>query len=592
MDARKKEIILTAADTDQALQAGCAYLKIKPAEAEYQVLGKEGDLYKVRVFIPDKNNQGPGSNAPDSQVNGYFKIHYFEGQAFLTVFPPGRDGRPVYKEDVENRMKILNIPWVSPQLISGIIRKSSGKPEPLTDWPEGAEYRPSFEIEIADDKMSASAILRPALRSGDRLEYKDIVLLLEEKNICFGLDTALIKSMLQGPVYNKKEIIARGQPCEAGDSGSIVYFFDINPGKPFLTDKSGRVNLKELNFIQNKKSGEVLALKNDPRPGKKGQNILGEEILPPEVLSRELSAGENVELSADGKQLTALMDGHVFLKDEVIHVKQVVELDNVDNSTGNIDFDGCVLIKGTITDGFTLRAAGTIQVNDCVGRVTIESGEDVVLKAGINANNEGTITCRGNLYTRFIEGAGVECEGSIFAEEAIMHSHISAAKDVILKGRRAELLGGHSVIGRQLVCKKIGSIIGVNTKIYMGIEPAKYRILGELKKNTLLNRRRIETLELEKHKQEKEKNSRKVQEIENLLERLKDETRHSEKEYKEAQAILLPSGESAVIVEEKMFNGVQIHFGHEEYKVTSQEKSRIVLTYKNHKIIEKGINEV
>jgi len=45
----------------------------------------------------------PGSS------NGRFELFYRKGWAYLTVYPPAGAGRPVYPEDIENRMKMLGV---------------------------------------------------------------------------------------------------------------------------------------------------------------------------------------------------------------------------------------------------------------------------------------------------------------------------------------------------------------------------------------------------------------------------------------------------------------------------------------------------
>ena len=57
------------------------------------------------------------------------------------------------------------------------------------------------------------------------------------------------------------------------------------------------------------------------------------------------------------------VSGHVILENDKIFVSNVLELVNVDNSTGDIDYEGDVVVKGNVLAGFTVKATGDITSN-------------------------------------------------------------------------------------------------------------------------------------------------------------------------------------------------------------------------------------
>jgi len=80
-----------------------------------------------------------------------------------------------------------------------------------------------------------------------------------------------------------------------------------------------------------------------------------------------LPRGKNVLLAEDGLSLLAGIDGRVEIIDGKIHIYAVYEVSgNVDNSTGNIDFVGNVIIHGNVLTGFEVKSGGYIEVS---GRV-------------------------------------------------------------------------------------------------------------------------------------------------------------------------------------------------------------------------------
>lgn len=69
------------------------------------------------------------------------------------------------------------------------------------------------------------------------------------------------------------------------------------------------------------------------------------------------------------------VSGHVILENDKIFVSNVLELVNVDNSTGDIDYEGDVVVKGNVLAGFTVKATGDITVSGIVEGATVIAGE-------------------------------------------------------------------------------------------------------------------------------------------------------------------------------------------------------------------------
>ena len=72
--------------------------------------------------------------------------------------------------------------------------------------------------------------------------------------------------------------------------------------------------------------------------------------------------------------LTCDISGHVILENDKIFVSNVLELVNVDNSTGDIDYEGDVVVNGNVLAGFTVKATGDITVSGIVEGATVIAG--------------------------------------------------------------------------------------------------------------------------------------------------------------------------------------------------------------------------
>ena len=85
-----------------------------------------------------------------------------------------------------------------------------------------------------------------------------------------------------------------------------------------------------------------------------GIDIFGNKIdfLP---VNAFFQVGNNITISEDKLSLIANIDGCLFIKSGVLHVDDVYQIrGDVDFHTGNIDFNGDVIIGGDVKSGFQI----------------------------------------------------------------------------------------------------------------------------------------------------------------------------------------------------------------------------------------------
>ncbi|MBP5448576.1 MAG: hypothetical protein J6Y01_00495, partial [Spirochaetales bacterium] len=156
-----RRLAISSNSMEDALNKARRYLHADNIDQiDYEVA--ENDGKRVKILCCLKGNDGD----VDANHNGYFKIFYRDGFAYLIVYPPVGMGRPVYEDDIINRMKLLNIPSVSPLMIRDMIDRARQIPEKLTEWPMGAEFRANIGITVSEDKMTAIMNIQPPLRGG------------------------------------------------------------------------------------------------------------------------------------------------------------------------------------------------------------------------------------------------------------------------------------------------------------------------------------------------------------------------------------------------------------------------------------------
>ena len=531
--------------------------------------------------------------------NGKFELYYRRGWAYLAVYPPAGTGRPVYPEDIENRMKLLGVPQVSAKRVRDLVDTASGEAVALVAWPNGQALAAGISVEIAKDGMSAFATIHPPKKGAAPPVLQDVLDELDHAGVVFGIDQEGIQRTLSHRVYDKPIPVAAGREPVYGRAHRIQYHFNVNRGKPYLAMDFGRINLKELNFIDNRKEGELLAELVPPVTAMDGAKVTGETI-PAESDSEvvQLQPGLNTLLSPDCTKLYAQCDGNVRILKGKILVEPVIFVKNVNFETGNVRFDGSVVIEGSIADGFVVEAGGDIQVGSSVGKATLKAGGSILLKTGINGNGKGVIECGGDLFAKYIESSTVECRGNVLVEEAIMHSRIIATKHCVLNGRRSEVIASDLVVGGSFWCKKMGNFNEAETHLAIGVKPSlllDYRATGKSIDDRQKEHDKIELQldQLGKLIKDGRADERMLQaqlQLHETLGSLEQELATLKTRFPGLRERIIASRKSIVVVEETMFKGVIVTFGSLEYRVPDAGVRKMILKAREGQIIEAGFN--
>jgi uncharacterized protein len=500
-----------------------------------------------------------------------FSLSYSHGSAWLTVSPRQEGDRLIYSEEIRARMKILGIPPVRISIIEEVIRKASGEPVELVAWSGGQALSARASVDIDLDGMIARITLTPPRPGGEDITATIINNALNRAGVVKGIDLDGIDQMVVNPRYGQPFPIAHGIKPVHGKGTRVKYHF-ITQHIPYRELLFGRIDLKELNYIQNRTKGDLLAELLPKTSAMDGYTVTG-EILPAEPADKGevLIPGEGTQL--DNNRLLAAWDGNARFDKGMVMVEPVVTVKNVDYETGNIDFKGSVVVQGTVADGFSVTAGGDIEVEKCVGRVSLISGRNILLKQGINGDNDAHVWAGGNVTAKYGEGCRIFTGSDLIIREALMHCTLMVKGNLLLTGGRAEMLGGTAVIRGSLMCRKLGGIYEPPTAVVIGIDPddlekykdlltsleAKRVMLDSLdKKIGLLRKGTIAPESREKMQQAEKQLEEEAQmvngEIREMVTRSHDMGRN------------IPVREESILAaEDRIYGGVNISFGFVEY---------------------------
>ncbi len=366
-----------------------------------------------------------------------------------------------------------------------------------------------FKIKIDDDKMKVKLDIFPSIGGANPVNLKDIKNELNKKGIKISINEKLIQEKIKEAENNHKAIydiiIGEGELPINGRDGFIKYIKKPGTGKNFKILPDGRVDYKERDIITTIKKDDLIAIIFNPEKGKKdGKNVFGETIKAKDGKKITLKYGKNVKSKKfnDRIEIYSEIDGHLKVDDNMIYVLPVyIHEGNIDLSIGNINFPGDVIIKGDVLDDFKVKAEGDIFIYGNVGAANIISERSIIIRKGIMGKNKGKIFAGGSIAVKFIENGYIEAEGNIIVEKAIINSYVLSNSIVSVVIDKGQIIGGHISAGRRIEAKVIGSPSGIKTTISVGY-------------NFLLKN------ELKKLKEEKEKYSKNLDKINEILDKL------------------------------------------------------------------------
>ena len=412
-------------------------------------------------------------------MNGYFKMTANSDGLFLKIVPPTDGGSPATTQMVLDYLEMHKLKGDSVMIDKAIknqdqnyVRISLDRVHPV---------RESYRLDISEDKMSAVAFFYPPMDKAEAMNAAEIKEDLKFRKVLYGIKKDNIDDFVKNRQYCTEIVLAQGKEPRDGEDAEITYHFNTDLHAKPTMNADGTVDYFHLNLINHCKEGDELATLKKEDPGDNGMNIYGDPVRPRKVKVLILHPGKNTRLSEDKLKLFATKTGHVILDGEHVTVSDVMELENVDISTGNIEYDGSVEVKGVVSDGFEVKCGGNLVVKGIVEGARIEAGGDVILERGVNGMSHGQIKAERNVVTKFIENATIIAGGSI-SSESIIHSNVSAGTEINVNGKRGNITGGRLSATEVITAKTIGSEMGGNTIIEVGVNP---RLKEQIKEKEL-----------------------------------------------------------------------------------------------------------
>lgn len=414
--------------------------------------------------------------------SGFYQLENRDNGLFLSVVADDLSNMPPI-ECVISYCEKRNIQYTNAVTLRDAITKAKGgnaarisdiTVTPFSGW---AEYK------ISENGMSVTMIVYPPMAGMKAIDMQEIEGDLANLRVTYGIDKNVIQNALNNRDYYVPIEIAKGVEPVDGFDAKLIYNFNTTVSTKPKVNEDGTVDFHQLDLINKVQEGDVVASIIPEDPGKDGTNVYGAVVKPKKVYKKSFKySGKELKVSEDGFELIATVTGHVFLQGEKIAVSCEYDVkSDVDNSTGDIDFEGNVHIRGNVRAGFKVMATGNVVVDGIVEGAEIDAGGDIILQRGIHGMNKGLLIAGGNIAANFIENATARA-GKDIDTDAILHSKVSARGSITVHGRNGFMIGGSIRAGKCIEAKTIGSQMETSTEIGVGNDPELVAKIRELKK--------------------------------------------------------------------------------------------------------------
>lgn len=341
---------------------------------------------------------------------------------------------------------------------------------------------PAFRI--SDDEMSVEMTLYPSNSRKRALTTEVVLRLLRLEKIVYGADRSAIQELInivENEGKPQTAIIARGREAVDGEDARLEHHISFTK-KVGEKRKDGSIDYKERSFIPTVKKGDLVLTKHAPTRGRDGVTVFGKTRAAYSGVDFNFLAGKGVQIVGDDRYYAA-MDGVACLTERELQVQEKFTVQgDVDYETGNINFDGSIVISGAVKSGFKVSAKGSVEIMGSVEDAIVEAGANVVVHSGTFHKTKGHIKAGGKVEMLFATNARVEAVDSITVFNDAVNCLFTCEGVIDVFRGKGRVVGGHLKAGKLIQIREFGSDGAVTSKAEIIPPPRLDNKLAEIAK--------------------------------------------------------------------------------------------------------------
>ena len=255
------------------------------------------------------------------------------------------------------------------------------------------------------------------------------------------------------------QVFLQATPPINGEAGYIEWrpgFNPDSPGEPAHTTVSDEPvdYYAHQSFVRVRREDHVATI-HEPTPGVDGRDVTGRTIPATPGKALTITIESSLSKLADGRVIGQL-DGLLTYQGKKLRVDPVLEIQGtVDFSTGNIDFDGDVVIRRDIRDKFVVKATQNVTIEGLIDASHIHCGGNLSARRGVAGRGEGTLHVQGDAHVGYLDAVTGHVDGTLHFAKEMMHCTISVGADLVSDVGR--IIGGRVTVAGNVRIAELGS---------------------------------------------------------------------------------------------------------------------------------------
>lgn len=425
----------------------------------------------------------PMTGTPETHADGFCVVVERGDGVFVSVWPPMNGGSRLRLADARAHVERYGVTGIDDAALARAVLEADGTEVRIADAPfrvAPPEETTDVDVEVSRERMRAYASWGESDDPDRRIA--EVMAALKAAGVRYGIRRDEIRRLALAGRPVEGALVAEGEPAEDGEDARIVFAFDPAPRYRPLEREDGSVDHREVLLITSVAPGDILARVEPATPGRAGIRVDGRTLAQrPGVDRLRIEPGENVEEREGGRAYVATAAGHPVWDGRRLRVQPVyVVAGDVGGETGNVRFEGGVLVRGWVRAGFVVEAGGDVEVLGGVEGGDVRSREgSVFVHGGVRGN--GRVRAALDVGARFVEGSEVFACRDVVVGDAALHAEISAGRRVSVVEGRGLVLGGVVRAQESIRARTLGAWSETATETQVRIEHVRTKeLLAEI----------------------------------------------------------------------------------------------------------------
>lgn len=330
----------------------------------------------------------------------------------------------------------------------------------------------ALRVEVSEDQLAATVVIGPDV---DRalLTFELLRDLAQRSGVAItdAVQERLrqIESNPPQPGKAHRLALAQGRAARHGKDGRVEWAARQSVEAQSHYERSAFVTVE---------AGQCIGRIVPPTRGVDGITVSGQVLTARHGRPADLKLDETIQCEEDGR-LIARTAGLLSASARRARIAKALAIPgNVDFSTGNVDFDGDVIINGGVRDCFSVKATGNIRVVGLIEAASIESEGELDAQGGFAGRERGQCRIGGDLRARYLDRVSGRIGGDLIVQREIINCRLTIFGSVTAP--HGAIIGGSLVVQGPIHVACLGSAAAVPTELILETVPRLQPTADEL----------------------------------------------------------------------------------------------------------------